>query len=881
MIYPPDCTRCKDLVSSRRKIVWGSWVDQYPDPSSPTVMYIGEAPGEQEDRQGRPFVGNTGAEVRQLLWRHGLTRHTYLTNIVKCHPKNDRDPTPDEIRHCNEWLQREIAHINPSIIITAGRYSTWWALGDDAYTMEMVTGIPYHSPVLDRPVLPMIHPAAGFHSQKNMSYVVNAFDVAGKLYRGEIDVQDMPRPSSGSYMVAHNADDVSDYLFDECHSPSTIAIDTESGHDGTWCLTVSGKPSTAIMIRVQDQSAMSAFQSYLSSHNPLCVIHSALYDLPELASVNIHPQRIHDTMTMAYLLQDEPLGLKPLAWRIANVKMDSYVETIWEARWKAAMRYLAQAVEQEWPDPEPLLVWVKGEPKAKQPQNIGKKITRILGDISAEKKLKDGTPVHPRKRWLSIGLGEGRGMVEEKLGPMPDGFLCDVPLQTAVAYACCDADMTLRIYPHLFNRLDELNMTDLINEESGVTQFINLMHDGGLPCDREHFTRVAEELDTEMTRIEMNIIQSTGQTIQLSSHQQVSSLLYDHLGLRKYLPKRTKKSGATMTGDDILAQIEPHHPVITMIRDWRKCEKLKNTYACGVPTHIQPDGRVHADFRNTNTDTGRLSGANPNLMAQPKRNKVWAKKIRNGFYAPDGWKIVSMDYSQIELRVLAEEANEQSMIDAFRSGIDLHTMTASEMFDVEMDDVDKLTQRLPAKTINFGIVYGISAAGLYRNMATVKGCEHWTQALAQQYIDLYLQRRPGINDYIRDTISMAKRYGRVWDWAGRIRRIPGARLVSEYNRAEAERQACNARIQTGAQSVIKRAMSELYPVYMGWRDMGYDVWPAIQIHDDIVSMVPDDLIDVLVPVQRTIMETVHTLKSGIRVDVEIGQRWGDMHDYER
>jgi DNA polymerase-1 len=604
-------------------------------------------------------------------------------------------------------------------------------------------------------------------------------------------------------------------------------------------------------------------------------------------------------MVMAYLLQDEPLGLKSLALRHANIKMRSYMDVVGDERKRVALEYLSFVSAMAWPKPEPVLEYRKGVPHLKQPQDVGKKARGIVRDVEKGKVLKDG-PVEARKRWGQIKEEEGRGMVEDILGPMPDAYLQDVDPDEAREYACADADMTLRVYHTLLGRMQSLDMTPLLDVEWGVIQFVSWMITGGMPASRERFARMSDELRQGMEEIEREITVMTGFDGQLTSHDQVSHLLYDTLGLRQYLPKkRTKKMGKTMTGDDVLAQIEHRHPVIPLIRRHRKLAKLDSTYACGVPRHIRSDGRLHPDFRNTNTDTGRLSCADPNLMAQPKRDKKWAKKLRQGFVVPDGYAIVSMDYSQIELRMLAEEADEQSMIRAFRENLDIHSLTALETtrmlptweMDTEevrelIDTVDKLTERLPSKNTNFGIVYGITPEGLCRLMVKALSqvgsdkVGEWTDDFATEYIRKYFERRPGIKTYVQDTVSMARRHGYVWDWSGRIRRIPGARLKNEYKRSEAERQACNARIQMGAQSVIKKAMADLVPVYQGWRDQGWDLWPAIQIHDDIVSFVPLDLVDVLVPVQKEIMEGAKQLKSGVRVDVEWSlTSWGEMEDW--
>jgi len=916
MFYDIPCRQCPDLCRSRSRIVWGHHATYgrnfTPGPDTCSVMYIGEAPGFGEDRSGIPFdpYAMTGREVRKLLWRVGVDEHTYITNVVKCHPKDDRDPTPDEIANCRVWLMKEIYRCHPRLIVTAGRFAAYAILGRDDFTMEMVSGTLYNSPI-GIPTLPMTHPAAGFRRQRDLTAVMDAFKLIRPALDGEIKPRDLPcAPSAGDLDYRRsNPHELYRYL---ANGPDVLAMDTEEGHGGTtWCTTISNRPGTARMVMGDDQESCAAVQSYITNVNPLVIIHSALYDIPELRRIGITPRRIFDTMVAAYMLQDEPLGLKALAWRHNNVKMDSYTDTIMPARRQNALDYLHRVCShpQSWPDPEPTLVYEKGVPRIKKPQNILKKAKRIIGDVEKGKVNKDGTLVCPRKRWFNIKPEDGRSMVEDRIGDMPDGFLQDIPIAHSIGYACADADQTLRIFPYLQERIGTEGLYEPFSDEMGCIWFIDDMHEFGIPCDRQYYLSLSDQYQEDMAQVEQKITSAAGGIItQLSSSQQVSKLLYDpdKLDLSRYIPKKlSKKAGATKTGDDIMAQLliglaadgskeSAAYSIIEWIRDHRELQKLDGTYARGVPKHIAADGRSHPNFRTTTTETSRLSCADPNWMAMPKRSER-AKDIRNGAQVLDGCAILSTDYSQIELRLTAEEANEQSMIDAFKRGLDLHSLTAYEMFfgrpdwstmdddkiKTELARVNKQTQRLPAKTINFGIIYGISADGLYRNMIVVPGCEHWTKSLAQEYIDNYFSIRPGIRDYIADTNAMATKHGKVWDWAGRIRRIPGAALVNEYKRAEALRQACNARIQTGAQSIIKRAMVQLKPLYDGFRAMGYTCSPMIQIHDDIVSMVSLDVLPILVPAQKAIMEQVKPLKAGVRVDVEYSLTgWGDLVKYE-
>ena len=646
-----------------------------------------------------------------------------------------------------------------------------------------------------------------------------------------------------------------------------IAVDTEWARDKPFCLSFSSQPGTATVIRADQVQALTAFNEQLQEPETLTVLHNALYDLPVLAQMGVYPAKIADTMVMAYLLQDEPQALKQLAYRHCGMIMTDYKDMVEAKTEELALDYLLQIVSQPWPKPAPVLEWAKGEPKVRQPQNIQRKALRIL------KAGKDFA-----LKWKTIS--EGKEIVEERLGPLRAGELCDIPHEDAVFYAARDADATIRIYPILWERIQSQGLEGTFWRDMRMLPMVIDMMKNGILIDQEKFAELSQYFQTKMDQIQGRIQLQVGKlldnkVVNPGSSQQMATLIYDKLELHLKGGKHKAKKGGKQksTAAEVLKRYVGLHPVVKDIMDWRGYQKLKSTYADAIPKLVKEDGRIHTHLKVTRTATGRLSSASPNLMAQPVRSEE-GRRIRDCFVAAPGYVLVSGDYSAIEMKVVASESADGRMLEIFWSGGDIHTQTASDMFGIPTDKVDAKKHRYPAKRVGFGILYMITAEGLQRELAA-DGVD-WTLQECEDKIKAWFRIYSGVADYMKRNGEFAKRYGYVKDMWGRRRYVPGIRSTNKWIRMEAERQAGNAPIQMGAQGIIKEAMGRLVPVYP---DLG--IKPLLQIHDEILWEMPEEMVSVALPIIEEIMcaSVPSTFLAPVAVDFEVGKRWGSMKDY--
>ncbi len=853
------CNKCPALSETRRKIVWGEWVNDEPHPQ---VMGIAEAPGPEEDRVGRPLIGTSGREARQHLDINGITTMgLYLTNVLKCHPPNNRDPKPDEMANCLPHLKQEIKDVNPQYIITMGRYATRALLGD--IDMEMVHGIPHKWG--GKVVIPTYHPAAGLHDPNLMVMFHADMRIAGAVCRGKILPYHVKDKWKGEeeYQLAKPSEKVNYYTHPP-RSTDAIAIDTEWAEGKPWGLSLSTQPGEAFVIRYGETELLQKVNQIVQG-DITTVIHNALYDLPVLAQMGIYPAKVADTMVMAYLLQNEPQALKVLAYRHCGMKMNSYAEMVSPATKVKALEYLELASLREWPDSKPVLEWPKGEPHVRQPQNIGRRIRRILADNHA------GKDIDPFKRWNQI---DDRSEVESMFGRLTEADLSDIPRQDAIQYSARDADATIRIYPLLWERIRGMGLEDVFWRDMRMMPMVVDMMANGMPADLPRFAELSSYFQSRMIEIERDITTKVGYHVNPASHDQCAKLIYDDLKLHEGKGSTRSKKGKTKrsTAVDVIKKME--HPVTDAITEWRQYQKLKTTYADVMPKLVSDDGRVRTTLRITRVATGRLSSSKPNLLAVPVRTEE-GRKIRDGYVATDGWSFVSADYSQIEMKVAAFDSGDETMCNIFINGEDLHNRTASWMFDVDEDKLDEMEHRYPAKRIGFGIIYGLTPQGLHRELAS-EGINGWALPKCEETIASWFWMFPGIKKYLRAKVEEARRYGYVRDCWGRIRYIPGIRSNNKWIRLEAERQAGNTPVQSGAQGVIKEAMGRLVSVYKELVAEGYDVRSLLQIHDDLLWEVRDDSLGLVIPIVKDVMEgaTPPNLPLPLEVDVKVGKRWG-------
>jgi len=440
-----------------------------------------------------------------------------------------------------------------------------------------------------------------------------------------------------------------------------------------------------------------------------------------------------------------------------------------------------------------------------------------------------------------------------------------VPVDEAVKYAAEDADVTLRLWHTFKPQLHSAQVTTVYETlERPLVPVLAQMEMHGIKVDREVLSRMSNAFAQKMAGLEAEIHELAGRSFNVGSPKQLGEILFDEMGIEG---GKKGKTGAYATGADVLEDLATEHDLPGRVLDWRQLSKLKSTYTDALQDHIDPDtGRVHTSYAQTGASTGRMASTDPNLQNIPVRTEE-GRRIRTAFIAEPGNVLISLDYSQIELRILAHTAGIDALKQAFREGQDIHAMTASEMFDVPLDEMTPDIRR-QAKAINFGVIYGISGFGLARNLRIPR-------SEAQGFIDRYFERFPGIRTYMDDTVNFAKEHGFVRTLFGR--KIHTPEIAAKGPRAGfAKRAAINAPIQGTAADVIRRAMIRMPDAI---KDLPCKM--LLQVHDELLFEVREDAVEDVINAARDVMEgaanpAVH-LDVPLIVDAGQGMNWAEAH----
>ncbi len=440
-----------------------------------------------------------------------------------------------------------------------------------------------------------------------------------------------------------------------------------------------------------------------------------------------------------------------------------------------------------------------------------------------------------------------------------------IDLEQAGPYAAEDADITLRLHQALWPQLEnEQGLRKVLTDiELPLVPVLSRIERHGALLSRELLLQQSTELGTRLLELQRDAFDMAGQEFNLGSPKQLGEILFKKLELP--VIKKTPK-GAPSTAEEVLVELALDYPLPKVLLEYRTLSKLKSTYTDKLPEMINPGtGRVHTSYHQAVTATGRLSSSDPNLQNIPVRSQE-GRRIRQAFIAPPGYKVLAADYSQIELRIMAHLSGDESLLKAFNEGLDVHRATASEVFDVALDEVSG-DQRRKAKAINFGLIYGMSAFGLAKQL-------HLGRHEAQDYIDRYFQRYPGVQAYMDDTRALAKERGYVETLFGRRLYLPEINARNKMRVQAAERTAINAPMQGTAADIIKIAM---LAVDHWLQNSAVDARMIMQVHDELVLEVAAAEADSVAEELSRLMAGAANLSIPLVVDTGIGDNWDEAH----
>jgi len=440
-----------------------------------------------------------------------------------------------------------------------------------------------------------------------------------------------------------------------------------------------------------------------------------------------------------------------------------------------------------------------------------------------------------------------------------------VTLDKAAPYACEDADITLRAYQVLRPKLEALGLMPLMDRvEMPLVSVLMEMEMAGVLLDQDLLHDLSKSLQHQLQLLEEQICSLAGEKFNLQSSQQLGRILFEKLQLP--CSKKTKKKTGYSTDVEVLTRLAEQHELPALLLRHRTLAKLKSTYVDALLQMVDPEtGRIHTCFNQTIAATGRLSSSEPNLQNIPIRTEE-GREIRKTFVARPGWHLLSADYSQIELRILAHYADDAILIESFERNEDIHARTASEVFMASREQVPGELRR-QAKVINFGIIYGMSAYGLSRELGI-------SPKMAQTYIDNYFERYSGVKNYMERTVAQARETQQVGTLLGRLRLLPDINSRNPNVRQFAERTAINTPIQGTAADLIKVAMIRTAALL---KERQLETVMLLSVHDEIVFEVPDDELDTIRHLVPDIMENVWALKVPLKVNVSWGRNWAEAH----
>lgn len=831
----------------------------------PVAIYA-IAPSRLDNNFGRPFTGDAGAVLNLLLNWFGMVRHrTFMSFIVKQWPGEGVEPriTLRDIQK----VEQELEEVEPRLIIALGAEAARFFMDDPDLDMDLVNGIPHR--VDGRVIIPCFHPAVAL-SNDSLALKLWLGIKAAAEYVADADPARIWTPNPRTVHVTRV----------RLREPEIItrpaAIDTEGTPGHPYSIQYSRNPDEAVVVSADDAKWL--------DFRGQCIFHNAKYDVRMCREMGVQlpPASLwEDTMVMAYCRQDLPHGLKALSYRLLRRHMTSFEETVRKHFNPVALDYLETvALVKGWTRPAEALVEDKttGRLKTYRPNATDARAKSILTTYAKDPNA------DINDLWFNI-TKEQRDEVEETLGSFPRFGIEAVPQREADQYGGTDAASTLELHRSI-GRGDGVERTSAIYRQDVLClPALVEIESTGLPFspDASRSLSIRFQSEAETVRDEMREI-SGYETLNPGSVKQISQILFKDWGIKS--PRKTKLTGNDSSDDRALSTlalqfaerkgVEKISRFIFLLQEYRELRKMDGTYARALPPRVKA-GRVHPRINNTQVVSGRLSSSDPNLQNIPSRSER-GRLIRGCFIAPRGSMLLSVDYSQIELRILAHESGDPALIEAFTGSEDLHRKTEKYIFGVPDEEAGK--KRTAAKTFNFRIAYAGpngSPKGLQEQLF-LDGITLSVQACAD-YRDRWFGMYPDVARFLRLAGDEARRNGYAETSGGRRRYLPFARLAEVPRvRAESERQAGNLKIQGASQEVIKAAMVRWDQKGSAGANKIVPTKLCMQIHDELLFEVATVDPILLKRVSRYLVdlmleETSH-FKVPILAEAKAGRDWG-------
>ncbi len=486
---------------------------------------------------------------------------------------------------------------------------------------------------------------------------------------------------------------------------------------------------------------------------------------------------------------------------------------------------------------------------------------KLYDTMLASYLLNPNKPAHSLQDTALEYLSHKKKTFKETVGKLHN--FSEVPVDLATRYAAEDAELAMELKDILFKKLKDEGLGSLYFDiEMPLIYILADIEEAGVMIDKDRLQEMSKELERELEVMESKIYIIAEERFNINSPKQLSKILFQNIGLR---PKKKTKTGYS-TGMDVLEDLAKIHELPGEILNYRTLYKLKTTYVDALPVLInKKTGRIHTSLNQAVTATGRLSSSEPNLQNIPIRGE-WGARIREVFIADKGRVLLSADYSQVELRILAHMSNDAGLIDAFKGGIDIHTRTASELFDTSKETVTERMRRI-AKTVNFGVIYGISPYGLSEAL-------NISPKEAYVYIEQYFKKHEGVRNYMANAIETTKKNGYIKTLKGRVRSIPEINSHNSTIRQQAERLAINTSIQGTAADLIKIAMINI------WRKLkegDFKTKMVLQIHDELLFEVLESELEAIKNLVKYEMENAISLSVPLKVDIGWNKSWAKAH----